>query len=180
MARRLPKTPPMSSNPIPDRDPIGDVFDGSLLKIDDQYLLGLDSSPDAETVIQGPLVVRYAVRFLDRPHLSIVPGLVVLDYGETLTGEEAWIFLTERSNLHPRADVLGYRNDGEDEMTMVKKLDLALPVQVLVYSDEDAIKPAANVTALIASDTASVPKRLLEYLPRYNTIADWQSDRDAL
>ena len=180
MVRERVKNTPMPSNPIPDRDPMREVFDGSLLKVEDQDLLALEPQPGTGTVINGPLIVRYAVRFLDRPHLSIVPGLVVLDYGETLTGEEAWIFLTERSNLHPRADVLGYRNDGEEEMIVVKKLDLALPIEVLVYSEEDAITPVAGATALIAPESASIPKWLLEYLPRYNTIADWQSDRETL
>lgn len=169
----------MPSNPIPDREPIGDAFDGLLLRIDDQYLLASEPQPGAEIVIHGPMV-RYAVPFLDRPHLAIVPGLVVLDYGDMLTGEEAWIFLTERSNLHPRADVLGYRNDGEDEMIVVKKLDLALPVQVLVYADEDAVVPVADAKALIAPKPASFPERLNVYLPRYNTIAAWRSDRENL
>ena len=180
MVKGRAKITPMPSNPIPDRDPIGEVIDGSLLKIEDQYLLALEPPPDVENVIHGPLITRYAVRFLDRPYLSIVPGLVVLDYGDTLTGEDAWIFLTERSNLHPRADVLGYRNDGEDEMIVVKKLDLALPVQVLVYADEDAITPIADATALIAPESASIPEWLFEYLPRHDTIADWRSDRETL
>ena len=67
------------------------------------------------------MIVRYGVRFLGKPHLSVVPGLVAIDYGEMLIGEEAWIFLTKRSNLYPRAEVFGYRNDGHDDMITVKK-----------------------------------------------------------
>lgn len=173
-------TTQMPSNPIPDRDPIGDSFNGSLLKIDDQFLLFSEAKPCAETVLHGAMVVRYGVPFLDRPHLAIVPGLVVLDYGDTLTGHEAWNFLIEKSNLHPRADVLGYRNDGQDEMIVVKKLDLALPVNVFVFVDEDAIVPVARVHALISpeSTSACIPERLNEYLPRYQSITDWQLDRE--
>jgi hypothetical protein len=93
-----------------------------------------------------------------------------------LTGEEAWTFLTKRSNLYPRAEIFGYRNDGRDEMITVKNLDLALPNEVLVFSDEAAITPTAKPTALIASDDQAIalPPRLLESLPRYTASAEWQ------
>ncbi len=117
--------------------------------------------------------MRYGVQYLNKPHLSIVPGLLALDSGAMLTGEAAWRFLLERSNLYPRADVLGYRNDGEDAMVVVKALDLAAPVQVLVYADEGATTPLARVEALIAGEETKLPPRLLAHLRRYDSVETW-------
>jgi hypothetical protein len=102
-----------------------------------------------------------------------VPGLVALDYGHMLTGEDAWNFLLKRSVVFPRADVLGYRNDGADDMIVVKQLDLAEPIDVYVYPGATATIPVAHPTSLIAPADAQVAPRLLEYLPRYDTIDDW-------
>lgn len=121
--------------------------------------------------------MRCAVEYLGKPHLAIVPGLVALDYGDILTGEAAWDFLLRRSNLHPRADVIGYRTDGADDMTLVKLLDLARPIQVWVYPDAAAVKPLARALALIAGPDAvdTVSPRLLAYLPRFASLTDWQA-----
>jgi len=64
-------------------------------------LQAIDGTP---TVHSGTFTIRYGLRFLGKPHLSIVPGLVALDYGDMLVGAEAWEFITRRSNLHPRAE----------------------------------------------------------------------------
>ena len=98
MTRELAKITLMPRNPIPDRDPVEDVFTGYLLKFDDTYLLTVELHPDAEPIISGECVLHYGVRFLGKPHLSIVPGLIALDYGEILTGKDAWDFLLNRSN----------------------------------------------------------------------------------
>lgn len=159
---------------IPERQPIGDTFNGVVLQIGEAQALALTASVGASILINGSLVVRYAIRYLGKPHLSIVPGLVALDYGDMLTGEDAWKFLLKRSTLYPRADVLGYRNDGADDMVVVKHLDLAQPVDVYVYADSSATIPSAHPTALIAPAEVELPTRLLEYLPRYDSIEDWQ------
>ena len=91
-----------------------------------------------------------------------------------LVGAAAWEFITRRSNLHPRAEVFGYRSDGRDEMMYVKNLDLALPVEVLVYADAHATAPIARPTALIALEDDGLPPRLLQYLQRYDTLAAWR------
>jgi len=158
---------------IPDRQPITDSFSGVLVKVDDVCLLAPAELPGVQTIASGRFVIHYAVPYLGKPHLAIVPGLVALDYGEMLTGEAAWDFLLHHSNLHPRADVVGYRNDGTDDMIVVKLLDLALPVQVLVYTDASAVRPLAHVMALIAPSSDTLPTRLLEYLPRYNSLEEW-------
>jgi hypothetical protein len=164
----------MPTNRIPERQPIGDHFTGALVQVTGvpqphNHLLVATPPDGASVIAQGDFVVRYGIRYLGKPFLSIVPGLVALDYGDMLTGEDAWDFLLHKSNRFPRADVVGYRNDGEDEMIAVKFLDLALPVEVLVYRDAAATKPLAAVTALIAPASVEIPARLAEYLPRYNT-----------
>ena len=168
----------MSRPRIPDRDPIGDMINGTVLTYDDETYVLTTASPDdatdAKTIADGELIVRYGVVFLGKPHLSIVPALIALDYGEFLTGEPAWTFLFKRSNLYPRGDVIGHRNDGEDDMVVIKSLDLEYPVHVLVYADASATKPLAQVTALIAPAPDDLPARLRQHLTRYPTIADWQ------
>ena len=64
--------------------------------------------------------MRFGIPYLGKSHLSIVPDLLVLDYGEMLVGDIAWEFLMKSSHLFPRSDVLGYRNDGADEMAGVQ------------------------------------------------------------
>ena len=165
----------MSRPTIPERQPVGEWFGGALVQAAEQFALIVNPGP-APVFRAGPLVVRYGIRFLGKPHLSIVPGLVVIDYGDMLTGEPAWEFLTQRSNRYPRAEVFGYRNDGRDEMMLVRALDLALSPEVLVYADNTATAPLARPTALIATETeaAALPARLTGALARYESLEDWQ------
>lgn len=159
---------------IPERQPITDSFSGTVLRAGENHVLAAEPHPPAEVAASGNLVIRYAIPYLGKPHLAIVPGLIALDYGDMLTGEEAWDWLLNHSNLHPRADVVGYRSDGVDDMIVVKLLDLAQPVQVLVYQDSSQTKPLARVEALIARQVEAIPPRLLNYLPRYDSLEDWQ------
>lgn len=160
---------------IPERDPIGDLFTGFVVQSHDAQALATSLTPDITPLARGELVVRYGVQYLGKPHLAIVPGLIALDYGDMLTGAAAWEFLLNRSNLHPRADVIGYRNDGADDMIPIKWLDLAQPIEVLVYADATATRPLAHPTALIAPAAVEVAPRLREYLPVFETLADWQA-----
>lgn len=159
---------------IPPRLPVTDLFRGAVLSISGACLLARDVPPGVQSVAQGDLRIRYGVQYLGKPHLSIVPELVALDYGEMLTGETAWDFLLHRSNLHPRAEVFGYRNDGTEDMVVVKRLDLAQPIQVLVYTEDEFRQPVARVTALIASQTDDLSPRLVKYLPCYDSLEAWQ------
>lgn len=162
-------------NSIPQRDPIGDPFQGTVLGFQEKHFLATTHLPGTDLLASGDFVVRYAVRYLGRPHISIVPGLVALDYGDMLTGEAMWSFITEKSNLHPRADVVGYRNDGTDEMIVMKKLDLAQPIQPLVYASGTATEPIAAPVALIVPGQTNLPARLVKYLPIFESLAGWQS-----
>ncbi len=163
---------------VPERQPVADPFQGHVLKVRDTYLLVREALQAGELVASGTLVVRYGVQYLGKPQLAIVPGLIVLDYGEMLRGEEAWEFLLKRSNLYPRADVLGYRSDGEDDMIPVKWLDIAQPSHVLVYAEASATQPLAQVHALIAASVEGIAPRLLDALPHYPTLNDWQAAYD--
>jgi hypothetical protein len=93
-----------------------------------------------------------------------------------MTGEEAWQFLLHRSNLFPRADVIGYRNDGVDDMIPVKKLDLMQPIVVLVYASESATTPLAEPKRIIAPNTEGFPPWLAQYGRVYQSVAEWQAN----
>ena len=74
---------------IPEREPIGDLFTGAVIQVGEaQALTTVDALPN-QVVQSGSFVIRYGIRFLGRLHISIVPGLLVLDYGEMMTGEAA-------------------------------------------------------------------------------------------
>lgn len=155
----------MAKPTIPERQPTADPFTGWIVRVDGEEALATERPAGAEIVAEGVFTVRYAVRMLGKPHIAIVPGLVAIDYGTMLTGEEAWEFVMKRSNLYPRAEVFGWRNDGREDMLYVKQLDLALPVQVLVYPNDAAFQPIASPTRLIAKpDDDSVAPRLRGYL----------------
>ncbi len=157
------------------RQAIADVFVGALVHIDAQHILTNLPHPTASTVYQGEIVVRYGVPYLMQPHLSIVPDLLALDYGQMLNGEEAWEFLYQKSNLYPRADVCGYRHDGVDEMLPVKLLDLMRPVQLLAYSDAQATTPLAPVSALVVAQPDALAERLRTYGTLFTSWQDWQA-----
>jgi hypothetical protein len=158
---------------IPERQPVADQLNGVVLRKDGTVLLTRSPLLAGETILSGDLTIRYGVQYLGKPHLAIVPGLIALDYGDMITGEDAWDFLLHHSNLHPRADVVGYRADGSDDMVAIKYLDLAAPVQVLVYRDSKATRCFARLEAFIG-EAADLPSRILEYLPHFESLADWQ------
>lgn len=161
---------------IPQREPIGDLFSGSIIQIGDKQALATSIDSEVASVASGSFVVRYGLRFLGKLHISIVPGIVVMDYGDMITGEAAWDFLQKNSNLYPRSEVVGYRNDGTDDMLFIRTLDMAIPPEVLVYVDDQATKPLAKPVALIAANTMGIPQRILEYLPHYLSLAKWQAE----
>lgn len=176
-----PNTPTQSitnsvNSNIPERQPIGDLFTGVILQHGTTQILASTPQPDVETLASGTFVVRYGIRFQGKLHQSIVPGLVVMDYGDMLVGEEAWEFLLKRSNLYPRAEVVGYRNDGTDDMVFLRALDFGVQPEVLVFTDAKAAKPIASPSVLIAETTDDLPPRLTEYLPHYPTFANWQAE----
>lgn len=166
---------------IPDRQPIHDVFNGVIFQVQNasktQTWGFLSSTPPSEIDYQqGEFVIRYGVRYLGKPHISIVPGLVASDYGDMMVGDMAWEFIYKKGLAFPRADILGYRHDGVDEMISMKFLDTVIPPHVLVYADTQATTPLMSVVALIApvDSTPTLPSRLLGYLPRFDHLEDWK------
>lgn len=159
------------------RLPISDSIRGSLTRVGDCCLLADQALFGGELLAAGgELIVRYGIRILGKPHLTIVPDLLVADRGEMLTGEAAWQFISERGHLFPRADVCGRFADGADEMLFLKQLDLALPFVVYAYGDAADTKPLARIDALIVRDASAFPRRLLKHLPHYSRLEDWRAD----
>jgi hypothetical protein len=163
----------VSNKAIPERAPIGDRFSGLVVTAAGRCALAQSPQPETQVTAAGDFIVRYGVRFLGKPHESIIPGLIVVDYGEMLTGEEAWDFLLNRSNRYPRAEVIGFRSDGRDDMVFFRQLDLSLTPEVLLYTQPSDVLPLARPTALIAAHTAGLPPRLLGYLPVFASVNDW-------
>ena len=163
--------------PVPPRQPYGELFEGVLLRAQDHALLAWQPVPDAEIVQQGLFVLRYAIEFLGKPQHAIVPGLLAVDYGEMLVGEDAWNFIYKRSNLYPRADVVGYRNDGADEMIPIKKLDLMRPVVILAYASATDTTPLAQIKGIIAGQPDGLPAWLAQYGTLYPSIAAFMANQ---
>jgi hypothetical protein len=166
----------MTAPSIPPRQPIEDRFGGWLLRAGEDYFLS--SAPQAGTVPveQRDWIIRYGIVYLGKPHYSIVPALLALDYGQFLTGEQAWHFLLHRSNLYPRADVIGYRSDGTDDMIVVKQLDLMHAFHILAYQHPEDAVPLAQISAIIAPDPSDLPARLQEYATIIPDLAVWTKD----
>lgn len=160
---------------IPERAPVCDHFTGVVLQAEGAQALVFAPQPGAEVIAAGEFIIRYGVRFLGKPEQYIIPGLVVMDYGDMLNGEEAWDFLWHRSNLHPRSEVVGQREDNHEDVVFFRNLDLSIPPRVLVYQDAWTAVPIAQPTAIIAADLTGIAPRLQEFLPCYPTVEEWMS-----
>ena len=156
------------------RQPISDQASGMVVEVDGHALLSAAELTVGEVIARGELILRYGITYLGKPHLSIVPNLVVADYGELLNGEEAWAFLMTSAHLYPRADVCGLLNDGSDEMVALKQLDFDYPFDVFAYQHSHDDLPLAKLSALIADDPVSYPQRLLKHLPRFENLSVWR------
>ncbi len=154
------------------RASISDCVQGWLTRLDDRWLLTDHTLARGRLAWQGEFIIRYGVRILGKPQLSLVPDLVVADRGEMLSGEAAWQFINQRGHLFPRADVCGRLADGTDEMLFLKQLDLALPFAVLAYVDAEADQALAQLDAMIARDASAFPERLIAQLPHFSRLAD--------
>lgn len=161
---------------IPDRAPHADPFRGVVLRVGDDDLLAAAPIAGADMIAAGNVVVHYGVRYLGKAWLALVPGLIAIDYGTFITGEDTLDFLLHRSNLYPRAEVFGYRADGVDEQMFVRQLDIALGLQPLVYADLTTTQAIASPIAFIG-DAADAPVRVAAHLPIYATLGDWQQSK---
>ncbi|MEL6526818.1 MAG: hypothetical protein AAFQ07_14030 [Chloroflexota bacterium] len=158
---------------IPNLALIGDTIAGVVIAVDDHFLLTTEAIDGHDSVHHGTFTVRYGITYLGKPHKSLVPGLMALDYGAFKTGEEAWDFLLNKSNLYPRADVLGYDAQGEKQQVFVKELDLLYPFDVLVYGSEDEIAALCEVDAFIGVDDG-LTDRLKQNIRVFETVEKWR------
>ena len=156
------------------RQPIAERVSGIVTELDGRALLSPAELPAGKVIARGEWILRYGITFLGKPHLSVVPNLVVADYGELLNGEEAWAFLMSSAHLYPRADVCGFLNDGSDEMVALKHLDFDYPFDVFVYREVQDDRPLAALSALIAEAPPSYPERLLRRLARFDSLSAWR------
>lgn len=156
------------------RQPISEQVNGTVTKVDGRALLSTAEMTEGEAVARGDLILRYGITYMGKPHLSIVPHLVVADYGELINGEEAWTFLMTSAHLYPRADVCGFLHDGRDELVALKQLDFDHPFDVFVYRHIGEDLPLAKLSALIADESAPFPERLLKHLPRFKSLDVWR------
>ena len=156
------------------RQPIADQLTGVVAEVDGQALLSSAELADGAAIARGELTVRYGITYFGKPHISIVPDLVVADYGELLNGEAAWEFLMKRGHLYPRADVCGLRNDGVEDMVAVKQLDIDYPYVVFVYRQLEDEQPFAALSALIDANPECYTERLLRRLPRFDSVSSWR------
>lgn len=155
-------------------EPVTERLAGVATMLDGQALLSRRALAEGEAIASGELFLRYGITFLGKPHLSIVPYLVVADYGELLNGEAAWDFLMTSAHLYPRADICGCLNDGGEDMAALKQLDFDYPYDVFVYGQAQDRRPLAKLSALIEADPAAFPTRLLEQLPRFDSLSAWR------
>ncbi|MYD37230.1 MAG: hypothetical protein F4W97_00250, partial [Chloroflexi bacterium] len=86
------------------RLPISDSAHGWLTRLDERWLLADHALAGGWLAAQGELLLRYGIRILGKPHLAIVPDLVVADGGEMLVGEAAMQLIMDRGNLFQSAD----------------------------------------------------------------------------
>ncbi|MGB7340967.1 MAG: hypothetical protein WBC91_18865 [Phototrophicaceae bacterium] len=164
----------MSAPRIPDRQPIGDCYTGIIMLVDGYYLLADSVISGYEATHEGDFIVRYGVVYLGKPHLSIVPDLMALDYGAFKTGDDAWDFLLNKSTLYPRADIFGYNNSGNDSQAFVRELDLMYPFDILVYADATQTAPLCKVDAIISNQPDGISNRLAEYANIFPSVDDWK------
>jgi hypothetical protein len=155
---------------IPTPELIGDTLAGCLIRSADGLILILGDLPPGippERIMRpaGSLTVRYAIAYLQR-EAAIVPGLFASDLGDILVGREAWDFTMDQTNLYPRADILGLRDDGRDDQVTLKNLDLGRPITVLVYATPEDRLPLGRLAAFWAPVEAEVPDLLAKHLPR--------------
>src|SRR5260221_504424 len=100
------------------------------------------------------------------PMDAIIPALFAAETGGILVGREAWDYLQNNFQIHPRADLVGQRLDGSDIQVFLREVDVGRPVRVLIFSAPESVKVVAEVTGLIIGVGAPVvPDLLAQYLP---------------
>lgn len=160
---------------LPPRQPVQDLVEGTVSRAHEQLFLAPEPLPEAETVAVGVVAVRYGIVYLGRSYHAIMPELVALDTGGGFAGEDAWNFLFHESNLFPRADVIGFREDGVEDMVTVKSLDLMYPLRAFAFFPAEDPRNLGQLAALIGTFNAALPNRLTQALDHYPDLAAWRA-----
>ncbi len=154
---------------IPDPEYITETVTGALYDLPGGLTLVLGAPPPALAGFAprcvGSLVLRYGIALQTPPARSIIPGLFVAERGGILTGREAWDYMLQTFQMHPRADVVGVDSDGAPAQVFLRELDFGAPIRVYVYESLHATQPLGQVLYLIASADAAPPELLTKYLP---------------
>ncbi|MHB8625651.1 MAG: hypothetical protein ACYDBJ_07085 [Aggregatilineales bacterium] len=157
---------------VPEPEYVEERVDGTLTTrvegMDCALYVGIDPPPDARIVIQGALVIRYAIPLIVPSTDAIIPGLFISERGGMLTGHECWDYLQTRFQMHPRADVIGLNLNRLRAQALVRELDFGATVRVLAYADPPTVMPLTEVKTLYTTDAmaARLPELLKRYLPR--------------
>ncbi|MCC7452396.1 MAG: hypothetical protein IT324_33655 [Anaerolineae bacterium] len=155
---------------IPDPEYITDTVEGAVYRLPGGTALVVGDVPEALTgltpILKGSITVRYGLAFLTPPSDSLIPGLFAAEKGGMLVGREAWDYIQQHFQMHPRADILGLRSNGQQAQVFLRELDFGVPVRVLIYDRLAATTPVATADALIMDNGApALPDLLTQYLP---------------
>lgn len=146
-------------------DCVQHVIRGVLWRNMQEIVLTLgDSEVEGKVLAQGEVVVRYAIPFLARPQLAVVPCLFVSERGAILKSWQAWRFVHENFQLYPRAEIMGLQSNGDDAQVFLRELDFGSPSRVLAYASLEQRLPLGQVSRLIRKPGLSVPDVLAELL----------------
>jgi hypothetical protein len=165
----------MTIQSTPEREPISERVSAAVTHIGGRALLSHSSLAAGDELAHGEFTLRYGITYLGKPQFSIVPDLVVADYGEMLAGEAMWQFLMQSAHLYPRADACGLDRDGNEEVVVLKQLDFDHPYDVFVYRKRKDRIPLARLSAIITSDQTQFPQRLLAHLPCFDSLDAWRA-----
>ncbi len=114
----------------------------------------------------GTLIFRYGISYLIPPLDALVPGLFVSERGVALVGREAWDYMLTHCQIHPRADVIGFRTNSGDSQVFLRELDWGRPPRVLAYTTPESRMPIAEPQAVFVGEASPpLPEMLLKYLP---------------
>ncbi len=151
---------------IPDLEYVADQVEGTIYRLSDQtvLLIGLTNSTLTE-VAQGTFTIRYAIPLLTPATQAIIPGLFVGERGGTLVGHEAWEYMQNRFQMHPRADVIGLLLEGTRGEYWIRDLDFGARVRVFVYATAQDTTPLIELTGYRSAEGTQVPELIKRYLP---------------
>ena len=160
---------------IPEPELVADEIVGQLYTLSGGTLLSIGAASASLSgimpTISGRFFVRYGISLLSPPGDVIVPGLFAAETGGILVGRVAWDYLWSHFQVHPRADVVGLRLNGERTQVFVRDLDLGVVVHVLAYESALATIPMAEITGLLIGEgMPDLPALLAQYLPIVNDV----------